>query len=667
MRSTSLTRVFTLFVVAVVVDLSLASVGIARRASTQPSVTGTSGQLTGTSETLTVGQAVNPRQIHPEDPNPELESERERQPADPPDKPYKPTEGPTSDGTTGAGGFAPLKMFRNAVSQPVAGGAVQEPTAANGGNVILATGNTWATLSSDDGQTWPATLALNPGKKPAKGDFACCDQLAYSVERGGHTLFFWLIQDDCAGIACGVGNPTKENALTIRVFQNQQKLLAGQACQIVLRPSQFPAIKKTAWFDFNKISSTNKFLYLSTDVHTLKGTSLGVEIFRFPLDKLDEMHHGHCKPPRHMAWHLPNANSMAPVEHASSTMYFAEHINNSAKGDELRIYSVDDGSTKLSNVDRDVNNFAPNTRGAGRCPSPDGDDPCKRFNSNQTVGFRSGNTVGWLWTAPQDSQFAFPQVRVAVFRTGSLKSVTEHAIYSPVFAWTYPAVGVNSRGDVGVIVYSMGGGQFPSPHAFIVKDPSNWSSIGLHKLATGVASMPGKTTPTANVWGDYASVHAYAGCPNTFLATAWSIQKSGARSVSEDRVAWFGDPKDGCADLAVTGAIAAPGRLAVGGTLSIVDVAKNLGSGSSAATETRYYLSKDATKSPGDVLIKGGTAVPALVPDGQFSPTHATSLTIPTIAPGTYHLLACANDVIPIVAETTLGNNCFSNQSITVS
>ena len=45
------------------------------------------------------------------------------------------------------------------------GSVVQEPTAVNDGNVILATGNTWARLSTDDGLTampWPAS----PGNGP---------------------------------------------------------------------------------------------------------------------------------------------------------------------------------------------------------------------------------------------------------------------------------------------------------------------------------------------------------------------------------------------------------------------------------------------------------------------------------------------------------------------
>jgi hypothetical protein len=178
-------------------------------------------------------------------------------------------------------------------------------------------------------------------------------------------------------------------------------------------------------------------------------------------------------------------------------------------------------------------------------------------------------------------------------------------------------------------------------------------------LATGQATAPSKP----NTWGDYASVHAYVGCPNTFLGTAWSVQKAG----TQDRVAWFGDPNDGCADLAVTGSFALPGRLSVGDTLSLVDVAQNLGSGKSEASETRYYLSKDAKKSSKDVLLKGGTAVPALFPGGQFTSPTVTNLTIPAVAPGAYKLLDCANDVTPVVPETTLQNNCFSNQSITVT
>lgn len=57
-----------------------------------------------------------------------------------------------------------------------------------------------------------------------------------------------------------------------------------------------------------------------------------------------------------------------------------------------------------------------------------------------------------------------------------------------------------------------GGGRYPAADAFLRPDPHDWSGITMHRIATGSASL------SKNVWGDYASVHAYAGCPNTFLA-----------------------------------------------------------------------------------------------------------------------------------------------------
>ena len=660
MRVTLLTRASSLCAFGLAALLLFAATSLAARTSSTPPIAGTSGQLSGSSVTLQLGQAPDPHKINNSEPNAEFESS-EGQPSEPKDTPYTPKEKPTFDTTPNASQAAPLTVFHNTIANPNAGIATQEPTAANGGQMVLATGNTWAQLSSDSGQTWPSSLRLNPTSRAPKGDTVCCDQLAYSVDRGNHTMFFWLVQDNCATIQCGTGNPTKQNALTLFVFKNGDKLASSAtaskatACRIVLKPSNYGI--KQAWFDFNKMSSTKKFLYLVTDVVTLKGAAAGVEIVRFALDKLDD---GDCKPGRHLAWHLKNETSLAPVEHADSTMFFAEHINGTKKkGDELRIFSVDDSSTKLTQVDRDVNNYAPDTRGAGRCPSPDGNDTCQRFNDKQTVGFRSGKAVGWLWTAPQDSQFAFPHIRVAVFKTKGLKLATEHAIFSPNFAWTYPAVGVNNRGEIGLVIYKMGGGAFPSPHAFIIKHPkseSEWSGIGLHVLATGQASAF-----RPNTWGDYASVHAYSGCSNTFLATAWSVQKSG----TEDRVVWFGDPKDGCANLAVTGSLALPATGSVGDQLSIANVTKNVGSGTAGASTTRYYLSKDGQKSKDDVRLIGSQAIPTLFVGGEFSPTPPTSVIIPPIAPGSYKLLDCADD-LAAVTETTAKDNCFTDQTITV-
>jgi hypothetical protein len=175
----------------------------------------------------------------------------------------------------------------------------------------------------------------------------------------------------------------------------------------------------------------------------------------------------------------------------------------------------------------------------------------------------------------------------------------------------------------------------------------------MHRLATGSTSF------SRNQWGDYASVHAYAGCPNSFLGTAFTVQSNAGTTVSENRSVWFGKEGDGCADLAVTAVLALPAQILVGDTLSIAHITKNLGSASADPSTTRYYLSRDTARGEGDVALGATSAEPTLVPGGASNPAATVSAVIPAVAPGAYHLIACANDSHP-VPETSAANNCFS-------
>jgi hypothetical protein len=621
----------------------------ARTASADPG--SQSGSLSGKRVPLVRGQSATPSRIDADEPNEEFEEGIAGEPPAPVDTPYRPTEPATAVSTrtvSAARGSAPFSLFRSSVTKANSGGAVAEPTAASGASDIIAVGNTWAALSSDNGLTWPSKSVLNPASSPPAGMNVCCDQVAYSVPRGDHTMFFWLIQNDCGGTRCGGSSPNGENALTLRMFGDESTLVSGNPCDFTLRPSNFGL--SSNFFDFNKVASTDDFLYVVSDIRTLTHKSGGAIIIRYSLDDLDD---GDCQT-GYRYWIVSDQDSLAPVQDAGSTMFLAAHVHDIVQGDQLRIYKIPDSSNTLTHTDENVNNYGSKT---GSCPSPGGDDPCNRFGDNQTVGFHSGNSIGWLWTAPQDSSFPFPQVRVAVFDTGTLKTVAQYTIWNDDFAWTYPAVGVNERGDLGVVLYAMGGGKYPRAQAFLRTDPRDWSGIQMHGLVRSVATMG-----TNKGWGDYASVHRYNSCPNTFLGTAWSIQTSGGKSVSENREVWFGDPADACGDLTVTALLALPVNVHSGDKISFTDVAKNLGA-TIGPTTTRYYLSTDTVKSADDVRIaKAQTAVPELVGGGQFGGT-ATSGVVPSLKVGKYHLIACANDRKP-VPDTNPANNCFTSAQI---
>jgi subtilase family serine protease len=109
-----------------------------------------------------------------------------------------------------------------------------------------------------------------------------------------------------------------------------------------------------------------------------------------------------------------------------------------------------------------------------------------------------------------------------------------------------------------------------------------------------------------------------------------------------------------------------PGAARPGTRFTVTDTARNEGTVTAGASTTRYYLSTDTRKNAGDFLLTGSRAVPALAPGAVSS--KAVTVTIATATPpGTYVLLACADEANAVV-ETEEGNNCLASAgTITVA
>jgi subtilase family serine protease len=111
------------------------------------------------------------------------------------------------------------------------------------------------------------------------------------------------------------------------------------------------------------------------------------------------------------------------------------------------------------------------------------------------------------------------------------------------------------------------------------------------------------------------------------------------------------------ADLTVS-AIVAPTRAASGGTIAVTDTTRNVGSGAAAASTTAFYLSTNFVLDAGDFRLGTGRPVPALASNEQH--TGTTTLTLPGVAPGSWILIANADDGSSVVETQETNNTRFA-------
>ncbi len=105
-------------------------------------------------------------------------------------------------------------------------------------------------------------------------------------------------------------------------------------------------------------------------------------------------------------------------------------------------------------------------------------------------------------------------------------------------------------------------------------------------------------------------------------------------------------------DLVVASATA-PARAAAGASIDVTETTQNIGSGNAPGSVTAFYLSANALLDASDFPI-GSRPVPPLGPGAANART--TTVTLPAVAPGTWYLIASADDGRTIT-ETTETNN----------
>jgi hypothetical protein len=373
---------------------------------------------------------------------------------------------------------------------------VLEPGIATNGSTVLVTFNWYAALSTDFGATF---RYISPFSNfPDSGSSFCCDQ--HVIYEPTRNLFIWVLQygaTDPGFERLAVATPTNAglNKWTLYDF----------------RASALPGISATWMVDYPQISASANFLYLSMAVGPLgsPGPS-NTGIIRIPLDQLAQG----IPAVTTSTFVSQFGNALTPVQRATTTMYFGQNLSST----QLNLYAwPESGSVATTAIPRSQTN---NVRGSS-CLTPDGKNVCGRIDSRVGSAWLGGGVIGFAWTAGADGTHPFPFIQAIRINEAARFIVDEPSIFSTAVAYLYPAISLNARGDLGVIVTAVSTVRYPSIVAFMrddVSGPTQWTPLPIKN---------GNGSPRGNEWGDFQTTIPASTTGNSWIGMSWTIQATG--------------------------------------------------------------------------------------------------------------------------------------------
>ena len=375
---------------------------------------------------------------------------------------------------------------------------------------VLYTGNWYASLSTDYGQTFsfinPATFF------PSVNNGFCCDQVVYYEPSRGIMLWYLQYVSDATG-----------NTVRLAVTDDPANI-ATRVWYYDITPQLF-GFAAGIWFDFPDLSASDNFLYITTNF----GNMAGSIVMRLDLDDLANAAGVTLENFR------PSLPNMRATHGAAGTMYVGTQVDT----DTLRIFSWPEGNAAPTSVDRNVDQYF---KGSS-APSPDGTDWVARdFNDILAAWVADGN-VGFMWGSAQGGGFTWPNVRYARFNQAGLGLSDQGQIWNPDTAWAYPAVHPNDNGNIGGVIAAGGGGTlvpWPSLFAWISDDVNGDTIVPLeNRLVSN-----GDDGPNSNRWGDYYTSRRQDPYGNTWAAGGHVMRGGGGGTSTEPHFVWFGRESD---------------------------------------------------------------------------------------------------------------------------
>lgn len=382
---------------------------------------------------------------------------------------------------------------------------VGEPSIAENGSSMFATGNWYAARSTDSGATWSWVDPVNTLPSAAGG--FCCDQLTLYDHRRG--IWIWILQ---------YSEQNGTNVFRIAISRNAPDPGASWYWWD-FSPATLDGSWTNVWFDYPDAALGAEDLYVTFNVF-LGNAWQRAAVMRFPLDTLasgGSLGFGW--------WSTTDNGSLRLTQQAapSREMYWGSHNSTS----QLRVFSWPAGPTSISSWDINVRPWNRTISST----APNGVNWLARADPRITGATLGNGTLTFMWTAGADANRPHPYCRAVSISESSMSLQNEPDLWSSARAWAYPASCVATAGTLGFTAFYGGGERHPG-HIVGGRDDAagtwrtQYSQLGTH-------------SPNEGRWGDYLNCRADSVSAASWIASGFTLEGGAARTDIVPRIVRF--------------------------------------------------------------------------------------------------------------------------------
>jgi hypothetical protein len=403
---------------------------------------------------------------------------------------------------------------------------VGEPSLSANGDVVFYTGNWYAALSTDGGNTFsfidPSSFA-QPTDPP--GVTFCCDQVVNYMP--SIDMFVWLMQ---------YGPSTGDNIQRL-AFAKTSDVKAGK-WRLFDITTQMLNVPKF-FMDFPDLAVGSSFLYVTTNCFGPDGQTAGSAVARIPLTGIAQ---GSPSLEKFVSMDL---FAFRVAQSCTDTAYFAAHKDTST----LAVFSWPENQAAPTSQEIPIARWIGTNGYISR--TPDGRRWLDRADPRLTGATLAGDELWFAWSADTNSNHRpKPFVQIARIASKNMTLIEDINLFDADSAIAYAGLATNANNEVGVS-YMIGGAVFPSHVVGILSN---------NRLS--VVAGEGQRSPLPNQqghyeWGDFLTVRPVFPDRKLFAGAGYTLAgtKDGDNQDATPRFVIFGRRNDvsGAAGGAGTG------------------------------------------------------------------------------------------------------------------